>query len=152
MKLLHRKPKPAPKPAPEPIAPGLALQLAIDLHAPALARAFRAYAEAGGPDDAPVGARLIYAEHLALDELINLLAVVHARLDDVMPAGSVEHVERKHMLLRDWAAGYFIPQAMNYAVDAAAEREEDPVNALFDDVAVYEAVALNAAGCSLGPA
>lgn len=151
MKLLHRKAKPAPKPQPEPIAPGLKLQLAIDQHATGLARAIRAYAQAGTAEDAPVGARLIYAEHLALDELINLLAAVHARLDDMMPPGSVEHVERKHMLLRDWAAGYFIPQAMHYGLDAAAEREEDPVNALFDDVAVYEAVALNAAGYTLGP-
>lgn len=150
MQLLRRRVHPAPKPQPEPIAPGLALQLAIDQHTAALARAIRAYAQAGGPEDAPLGARLIYAEHLALDELINLLAVVHARLDNVMPPDSVEHVERKHELLRDWAAGYFIPQAMNYAVDAAAERDEDPMDALFDDVDVYSAVALNAAGYSLG--
>jgi hypothetical protein len=134
-----------------PRLPLAELQDAIDDATQKLAKALRAYALAtpAPGDTRSIGARLIYGEHLALDELTNLLAVLHAQLDDVMPPGTVEHVERKHDLLRDLATGYFIPQAMFHAVDAAKEREEEPMAALFDDVDVYATVALNSAGAAL---
>jgi hypothetical protein len=133
----------------ENIPPGLALQLAIDRHTAGLARAIRDYATAGGPDDAPVDVRLVYAEQLALDDLVKLLVAVHAQLDTLMGADDESLVERKHRLLRDHIIGFFLGQAMDAAADAAVLREEEPMNALFDDVDLYASWALTHAGAAL---
>jgi hypothetical protein len=138
-----------PAAADQPAPPGLALQLAIQQHTEGIAKAIRAYAVSGGTDDPPPDVRLVYAEQLALDDLFKLLVAVHAQLDNLMGADDETLVERKHRLLRDHIICHFLSQAMNAAADAAALREEDPMNALFDDVDLYSSWALTHAGAAL---
>lgn len=117
MKLLRRKPKPAPV---QPIAPGLTLGTTVEEHAAVLVQAARDYATAGGPDDAPTGVRLLYAERTITDALNRGLLGVHASLDDIHGPDGMPLMERRYHLLLDQLLGHLLPDLLAARADAAA--------------------------------
>lgn len=120
MALLRRRVTPASQPQAAPQAPGLALSLAADTNVTALAKAARAYAEAGGPDDAPTGVRLMYAERTIIDSLNALLVGVHAALDDIHGAKGMPLMERRYHLLLDQVLCHLLPDLLAARADVVA--------------------------------
>lgn len=132
-----------------PATPRQELKAAIDTATLQLAQAYRAYATAGEEDDLPVGVRLLDAERSGFEELTHLLVEVHAQLDNTVGHDGITVAERRHALLRDLIITHWLPAAMNAGADAAAERAEEPMDALFSDVDLYSAWALNEAAAAL---
>jgi hypothetical protein len=133
---LRRKPAAAPV---EP-APGLKLGTTVEQHTTPLVQACRDYAKAGGPDDAPIGVRLLYAERTVVDALNRGLLGVHCDLDDVHGPDGMPLTERRYHLLLDQVLGHMIPDLLAARADAVAlesrGNEEAVRKALIDEAAM----------------
>jgi hypothetical protein len=114
VKLLRRKPKPVET------APGMTLATTVEEHAAALVQAARNYATAGGPDDAPTGVRLLYAERQIIDALNRGLLGVHADLDDIHGPDDMSWMERRYHLLLDQVLCHMLPDLLAARAEAVA--------------------------------
>jgi hypothetical protein len=133
---LRRKPQPAPV---EP-APGLTLATAVEQHTAPLVQACRDYATAGGPDDAPTGVRLLYAERTIIDALNRGLLGVHDSLDDIHGPDGMPLMERRYHLLLDQVLCHLLPDLLAARAEAVALEsggsEEAVRKALVDEAAM----------------
>lgn len=105
---------------PASTSPGMTLATIVEEYTAVLVQAARDYAKAGGPDDAPVGARLLYAERSIIDALNRGLLGVHASLDDIHGPDGMPLMERRYHLLLDQVLCHLLPDLLAARADLVA--------------------------------
>lgn len=117
-----------------PAPADIALAEAINTHLTPLALAVRDYAQAGTPGEALPSVRAIEAEQLITDAFNDLLAALHAQLDEINGRQGMSLVEQRYQLLLGQMLGHQLRSLFEARAEVAEIRGEDPHQAVLADV------------------